>query len=385
MTRAVLEKLFYAGRIIEPAYAGLMGLRASCYQRGWFRTMRVSVPVISIGNLLMGGTGKTPHVIALCRFLQKQGILPAVVTRGYGGRAGRGPLVVSDGRVIRSDADTAGDEPVMMAESLPGIPVIAGSERYAGAQAAIRHFEARVIVLDDGFQHMGLFRDRDVVLIPARAPFGNSHVFPAGELREPVSALRRATCLLVTGCEQVTDSEVTFLKHRLFTTVPGIPVFISRTVPAGLRLLFSAERGTSGRDASEGYKRLPAEDWKVKPVLAFCGIGSPESFFTMLSRNGFCVCSTISFRDHHRYTPADLEKIASEAKNAGAAAIITTAKDAVKIEAMSGNTSTTGSTGYGHLPVLVLEMNSVPEQGFWNHILLSAETAPHSSRCGSGR
>ncbi len=356
MTPKTINRLFLAGRLAEPVYAGIMILRSVLYEKGLFRTHRIGVPVISIGNLLMGGTGKTPHVTALCRFLEQQGFVPAVVTRGYGGKAGRGPLIVSDGTRVKVSAGEAGDEPFMMALEMPGVPVIAGSCRSEGAKTAIRQCGATIIVLDDGFQHMALSRQRNVVLVPARRPFGNGHVFPGGRLREPVSALDRATCIVITGCQQVTAAEADFLKIRLHDLVPGKPVFLSRNIPVGIRTLRSREPG-------------PVTAWRKRPLFAFCGLALPESFFEILEQNHLSVTGTMVFRDHHPYSAGDLMEIYRSAEKSGAHALITTAKDAVKLEELLQNQYRDHhSTGASDMKVLVLEIEAVPEQGFWKHI-----------------
>ena len=358
MNRATIEKLFLAGRIFEPAYSALMRLREKLYQNGFFHSHRVKVPVISIGNLLMGGTGKTPHVIALCRFFQDHDVVPAVVTRGYGGRAGKGPLVVSDGRNVLAHASDAGDEAFMMARAMPGVAVIAGSSRVTGADAAIREYGAEVVILDDGFQHMGLYRECNIVLVPAVRPFGNLHVFPGGELREPLSALKRATCIVITGCEQADDSSITSLRDMLHKNVPGVPVFLSRNVIQSI--------APAGKIDSNSLHTANSPDISDKPVFAFCGIGNPESFFSILKQTGFNLCGSMIFKDHYKYSHGDLVEIQDSARKAGAAAIITTAKDGVKIAPLL--TDSHVYAGHDLLPVKVLEIKAMPDPGLFHHV-----------------
>ncbi len=364
MKDSVIQRLFVAGRIMEPVYSTLMRIRARLYERGVFSTYRPGVPVISIGNLLMGGTGKTPHVIAACDFLMRQGLRPAVVTRGYGGKAGKGPLVVSDHNKVCSDAVTAGDEPFMMARQMPGVPVIAGSDRCACAICATEQLGAEVIVLDDGFQHMSLCRDRDVVLVPAKRPFGNGHVFPGGYLREPLDALKRATCIVITGCQQVPAEQVRMLGHRLQAMVHGIPVFHSTYAIKGIRPL--------RMEAIEGSSQPSPHDLSEIPLLAVCAIGMPESFFETLRGCGLTVCATMSFRDHHSYTTEDVRKIVEQASSSGAKAVITTAKDSVKISTILQDTSMGIANAHGiSLPVYVLDIQAEPDQGFYEHISMA--------------
>ncbi len=358
--------LFRVGRVFEPLYAGLMSLRSRLYSRGMLKIHRADIPVISIGNLSMGGTGKTPHVIACCRFLRKQGIKPAVVTRGYGGKAGKGPLVVSDGFDLFADAETAGDEVFMMAHMLHGVIIVAGSCRYQGALTA-RKLGAKVIVLDDGFQHMALYRNRDVLLLPASEPFGNRHVFPAGHLREPISALKRATCILITGCEQVSDGSVTLLREEIHSLVDNAPVFTSFNRITGLCLIGEKEVYRPGTP--------DFEKWRKTPVLAFCGVGRPQSFTSILTRNGdgfgFNVKDTVSFKDHYIYHRNDIETLYKKAEEIGASALVTTAKDAVKVREYCSNSGLEGDglQTASPIPILVLEVEAVPENGFYRHIM----------------
>ncbi|HSH13716.1 MAG TPA: tetraacyldisaccharide 4'-kinase, partial [Desulfurivibrionaceae bacterium] len=182
------QMAFRIGRPLAPLYAGMMRLRAEAYQRGWLASERLSVPVVSVGNLTMGGTGKTPMVIEVVRLLQALGKRAAVVSRGYGGLA-RGPVnLVSDGERIWMAAAEAGDEPLLLAESLPGVPVLTGVRRVLVARYAIEKLGAEVVVLDDGFQHLPLHRDLDLVLFKGPDFLGNGRVFPGGDLREPLSA-----------------------------------------------------------------------------------------------------------------------------------------------------------------------------------------------------
>jgi len=186
------KNLYLLGRPFSPLYSTVMMLRASLYDRHFFRRYKLEAPVISIGNLTMGGTGKTPVVSHLATFLQGQGYRPAIISRGYGGEAGNRVNVVSDGKTIYLDAKQAGDEPRLLAETLPGIPVLTGIVRVLPCRHAIHAMGCNILLLDDGFQHLAVDRDINIVLFSAATLAGNSRVFPGGDLREPVSALRRA-------------------------------------------------------------------------------------------------------------------------------------------------------------------------------------------------
>ncbi len=266
---------------------------------------RAAIPVISVGNLTVGGTGKTPFVAWLVRRLQLEGRRPAVVTRGYGGRAGKGPLRVSDGSGPRLDPRVSGDEPYLLARSLPGAQVIAGSDRLAGAMAAAAG-GADVVVLDDGFQHRRLARDLDLVLLDASSPFGNYWLLPAGPLREPISGLERADAVILTRSRPGETFVVIERVVRRYN--PACPI-----VRAGSRRL--------------GFFTL-ADEPAARPsrAVAFSGIGNPAPFLADLEAEGVEVAAVREFTDHHRYTAADwrdLESLAARHR----ATLVTTEKD----------------------------------------------------------
>ncbi len=349
----ILPYLFMAGRPFSLPYAGGMKLRALAYGKGILSRRKLPCPVISVGNITMGGTGKTPHVIAVSKWLREQGIRPAVCTRGYGGKAGKGPLVVSNGERICATVSEAGDEPVMMAERLRGVVVIAGSDRCLGGTFAIERFGVQAIVLDDGFQHLRLERDVDLVLLSAQSPFGTGRVFPGGDLREPLSALSRSSALVLTGVEKLSLADQEIIKCRVQETVPGKPVFLSRVRPTVFSCL-----GT-GRQVS------PSQVRKSK-VVAFCAIGSPEGFFHTIKGMGMTLLETMSFPDHYRYTSGDLVSLFKKAEEAGADALVTTAKDGVKLKAVLSS----GVNGYRgpKIPIWQLEIEADPDEGLWQVI-----------------
>ncbi|MEF3168788.1 MAG: tetraacyldisaccharide 4'-kinase [Deltaproteobacteria bacterium] len=342
MSPYLLSVLFAACRPLSPLYSAAMVIRESLYQRGLLRTRRLPCPVVSVGNLSLGGTGKTPLVIALAEWYRSQKTSPAVLTRGYGSTAGKGPLVVTDGDRIFTSPREAGDEAFMMAETLKGVPVIAGSCRFASGLLAVERFGARVLILDDGFQHMRLARSVDLVLLPARDPFLGGRVFPGGPLREPVSALRRASALILTKAEDPTQTERA--RKTVHAAFPNIPVFSSATAPSALVSL-----------AGEMH---PLSHLSGLRILAFTGLADPAPFYRDLERLGARILERRSFPDHHPYTEADMERLRRKARAAGAQALVTTAKDRVKIlplEKPSGSAP----------PILVLEVKSLPEQGLF--------------------
>jgi tetraacyldisaccharide 4'-kinase len=350
VTEKTLSLLFALGRPFSPFYARLMRLREWAYATGRLASVRLPCPVVSIGNLSLGGTGKTPHVQALVRWLSERGLRPAVVSRGYGGTAGRGPAVVSDGERVLLSPREAGDEPVMIARYLHGVPVIVGSDRFAAGVCAVEKLGADVIVLDDGFQHLKLAREADLVLLPANAPFGSERVFPGGDLREPVSALSRATAVLLTRAEAVSAGERELARHRVQRAVPGLPVFVSETRATGIRSM-------DGR--REGPDYLKGAD-----VVAFCALGDPRAFWDTLEALGADVKGREAFPDHYPYKAADLARLLRLTRARGAQALVTTAKDSVKVEPLARKV--TPSAGDASVPVWVLEIEAIPESGLWN-------------------
>ena len=254
-------------------------------------------PVISVGNLSMGGSGKTPVVAALARLLRQRGERPVVLTRGYRRRhATEGVLVVSDGQRVLESVERSGDEPQMLARMLPGVPVLVGADRYLAGVFAGRHFAATVSILDDGFQHVQLERDVDLVLVSVDDL--NDRVLPAGHLREPLAAAHLADAVLVSGGEGDVVAVADRLKH-----------------PTMFRVNTTYSRGaTNGR------------------VVAFAGIARPERFFNALRSLGYDVARELSFPDHHWYRSSDIAAIEAAARDANAPLIVTTEKDAVRCD-----------------------------------------------------
>ena len=260
------------------------------------------IPVISIGNLTVGGTGKTPLTAWIASHLLEEGRRPAVVSRGYGGGSGRGPCFVSRGMGPLVPASVGGDEPVLLARRLPGVMVVVGSDRVAGARAA-REAGADVVVLDDGFQHRRLARDLDLVLLDARDPFGAYRLLPSGPLREPVASLARAHAVLVTRSR------------------PGEPFpFLERVIrrhAGDLPVLRAGHRTAGFVDARGNAQPPPAR------AVAFSGIGSPDAFLADLLGEGVEVAAERRFPDHHRYRDAELAEIEALARTHGAVPVAT--------------------------------------------------------------
>src|SRR5208283_5645147 len=279
------------------------------------KRVKLAAPVISIGNISVGGTGKSPLTIWICEFLLKIGLHPAVLSRGYARRGGSpGPVPSLDNPAELSGL--FGDEPVMISEYLPSVPVWVGGDRAASGMAALARGGVDVLVLDDGFQHLGLYRDLDIVLLDCRSPFGNGFVLPAGPLREPSSNLKRADAFVITHVDR--DADAAPLRDKLERLFPGIPVFTCRHKVRGISL----GKGEPVFD--------PGALWDRRAVV-FAGIAGPEGFFKDIREAGIRICDSFGFPDHHRYTAGDFSRIFHAASEHGAEVIITTAKDAVRI------------------------------------------------------
>ena len=297
-------------------YATALRIRAILYRCRIFRQHRLSRPVISVGNLTAGGTGKTPAVISLASYFKAKGFRPAVLSRGYGGRSVSPVNVVSDGEHVLAGPDESGDEPNMMAAMLADLPVLTGRKRFLSGEYAIDRMNADVLILDDGFQHWELERDFEIVLLNTDAPFGNGFLIPRGPMRESMQALKRADAIVLTGAGS--DSDKTSGREQdLRGLCPDIPILKAVYQLTGLI-----------KNKKESY---PVEFLNGKRVLAFCGIANPSSFRRSLENAGACIDSFIVFPDHYRYSGKDIRSICGKADFAKVEMIVTTEKDGVKL------------------------------------------------------
>ena len=301
-------------------YDRVQRVREASYQAGVIHPRRLSRPVISVGNLTVGGAGKTPTVISICRLLAKAGLRPVVLSRGYGGNNRNAVLEVSDGDQVKWPANVVGDEPVLLARKLPGIPVFIGPDRSKVGHAAITTYRPDVLVLDDGFQHRQLERDLDLVLIHATDPFGNGYVLPGGPLREPIVHLKRADMLLLTHVEspEPVQGLLDFLREICTTQ----PCLLSRH-----QLREYVPLSTDEGQSSCKLDRLPA-----KRVFVVAGIARPESFIQSIVREGLDIVGCWILPDHSLFRAEDIALIKHQAEKLGAEAILTTEKDAVRLE-----------------------------------------------------
>jgi tetraacyldisaccharide 4'-kinase len=287
-------------RLLSVPYGWATALRNRLYDRGWNTIHRAAVPVVSVGNLTLGGTGKTPCVEYVADYYRRQELLVAILSRGYGAERGQN------------------DEALVLEMNLPDVPHYQGPDRVALAAAAVEQSESEVLVLDDGFQHRRLARNLDVVLIDATAPWGYGRLFPRGLLRESPGGLRRAGAVVLTRCDQVDPAEVGRLRDRVARLAPGVPVAETTHRPVEW---VNAERSAA-----------PLEDMLRRPLAAFCGIGNPEAFRRTLTALGASVCAFRAFPDHHAYARTDVEDLRSWARQQPTeCVVVTTQKDLVKL------------------------------------------------------
>jgi tetraacyldisaccharide 4'-kinase len=293
---------------LSALYGAVTRTRLSLYRRGTFRTTKLDRPVISVGNLTVGGTGKTPLVEWVSKTIAGAGKKVCILTRGYGREHPQRQVVVSDGQTILATPIEAGDEPYLLATGLLGsAAVISNGDRISAGRYAIEALGSECFVLDDGFQHLRLARDLNIVTIDATNPWGGGVLLPHGRLREPLAGLSRADCVVITRSNQIQDL------NPLRAQIAGLiraPVFESTMRP--VRNLLSGG-----------------------PVAAFCGVGNPQSFFDQLRRTGYVLLFEKAFADHHWYTQNDIDELTRTATRAGATSLITTAKDAVKLRSLS--------------------------------------------------
>ncbi len=316
-------------------YGLLVRARLSLYQKEYLTSTRLSVPVISVGNMTVGGTGKTPLVSWIARAVAKQGRRVCVLTRGYGRRNERVRVVVSDGVRLLADAEIAGDEPRLLAEQLLGsASIVCDADRVSAAHWAIEHLGAEVFILDDGFQHVRLRRDLDIVTIDATAPWGGGHLLPRGRLREPLQGLKRAGCVIITRADLTQD-------------VPVLRDEIERWTSDAILILESRMRTTQIKPLDVTTK-VVFEELAAQRVGAFCATGNPHAFFKHLRKEEHQLIYTRAYPDHHSYRQSDMDSLVSGAEAMGAQKLLTTAKDAVKLRAL-----------YSKLPIFVVEIEPV--------------------------
>jgi len=297
-------------------YGAGVKLRLSGYKHECFKKRSLPGFVVSIGNLTVGGTGKTPSVMMLARWALNEGYRVAVLSRGYGGRYRDKVLEVSDGETIKADPLDSGDEAYLLAKKLDGIPIVISRDRYTAGSFAHGKFGTNFFILDDGFQHLALKRDLDIVLIDSESAFGNGHLLPWGPLRELIEQLVRADIIVLTRFR--TQDSANRIKDLLNKKFPEIPVCYADHEPENV--IFSQINASHPPDFLEG-----------KRVLAFAGLARPEVFRGTLIRLGADLVYFRGFRDHYRFKPNEIQNLIHMKERLGAQYLLTSEKDWVRI------------------------------------------------------
>jgi tetraacyldisaccharide 4'-kinase len=342
--------------MLSSLYGQLLEWRARLYATGRLRSEKLPAPVVSVGNLTFGGTGKTPFTEHLARRFRFEGRRPAILSRGYG-RSSRGLVLVSTGEGPLVGPEQGGDEPVALARRLPGVLVVVAERRVEAAREAAR-LGADLLLLDDGYQHLAVRRDANVLLLDARDPFGGGRLPPRGRLREPLTAMDRADAIVFTRAGR--DAPQPAARRTVALLAPGVPVFTARIRAAGLW----DESGAPVEASAMAGRRL----------VAVCGVANPAAFEASLREADLTAESLLAFPDHRRYRPRDLRRIRRAAEAASASFVVTTEKDAVKLS---------GSLG---LPLLTIRLSvEILEAGFFAMLAerLGASAAERQPRAGA--
>jgi tetraacyldisaccharide 4'-kinase len=289
-------------RAAEVPYALTMAARNRAYDRGWYQAYQAGVPVISVGNLTLGGTGKTPLVKWIARSLRDRGVRVALVSRGYGSQGGK-----------------PNDEALELAQALPDVPHVQNRDRVAAALRSAQEFNCQVVLLDDGFQHRRLARDLDIVLVDATAPFGFDHVFPRGELRESLSGLRRADIVCLSRADHLAAAERDAVRQRVARFAPQAEWCQIIHAPSVLRNAVGQSQ--------------PLSMLRGRRVAAFCGIGNPAAFRRTLEEAGCDIAWWRQYPDHYPYSASHVAELEAALAKCDAQLVLSTHKDLVKIQA----------------------------------------------------
>lgn len=285
---------------------------------------RLSFKVISIGNITVGGTGKTPAVVALANYLKNKGLYPIVLTRGYKGKA-KGPCFVEN----RTPSENYpaymffGDEPLLISEKLKDVPVVKCADRYEGGMYAIENLKIQMpnpellFILDDGFQHWKLYRDKNILLVDAENPFGNRKLLPMGILREPLKEIKRADIILITKKRHIEEESLNLLIDEIKTFNPDAGIFFSEHKPVSF--------------VKQSGETLPLDWAKDKNLFALCAIANPESFKKTLTSLGSSIKAVSPYRDHYEFKQTDIDINVKEAEQCRADWLVTTEKDMIRL------------------------------------------------------
>jgi tetraacyldisaccharide 4'-kinase len=318
-------------------------IRLWLYRHRLLPSRKLPCQVISVGNLVAGGTGKTPHVALLAAYLKNKGIETAILSRGYRGKKMKKGAIISDGRNLLAPWEDGGEEPYWLARKLPGVPVLIGKNRYRSGLLAHQKWGTAWAVLDDGFQHLGLDRTLNILLLNASHPFGNRWLLPLGSLREPLGQIKRADVVIITHGEQVSNQERKDLQSKIQGLVPLKPIFFSEHSPMGIK-------------EYPGQEPVPLSWLQGKKVLAFCGLARPDSLVFTLEQLQVASINLVAFTDHYDYGEKDRSALASRARSLGVDCLVTTEKDALKLNDWRP----------GEPKVMVLEIEcQIKDPDFW--------------------
>lgn len=322
-------------------YGAIAQTRTQFYRKGWLKSVDLGLPVVSVGNITVGGTGKTPLVSFVARALALQNHKVCILTRGYKRAEPNKRVLVSNSEQILADAQASGDEPFELAAKLLKIAAVVADKNRADAGFwAKEYLGATAFVLDDGFQHLRLKRNLDVLTIDVTNPFGNRKLLPAGILRESLTALKRADLIVLTRANL--NAEISNLEFEIKKYNQNCPILLAKNEIINLKPL------AEFLDFSAKKQNARIRDLRSDPLMVFCGLGNPAAFFLDLEKAGLKIASDRYFPDHYIYRQSDIDEIELKARDAGAKNLITTAKDAVKL----------GNLKFG-LPCFVAESETV--------------------------
>ncbi|MCE2401627.1 tetraacyldisaccharide 4'-kinase [Candidatus Poribacteria bacterium] len=322
-------------------YGSIVWIRNYCFTSGIFKQKQLPCSVISVGNIVVGGTGKTPAVAAIAKLLENKGFQVAILLRGYKRRSSEEIMVVSDDKNRLCSREECGDEADMLTRQLPNVPIVVGKQRYLTGEAAIDRFKSDVLILDDGFQHRQLARDVDILTIDATQPYGTGALLPIGTLREPITAIERADIILLTRTDAI-DTQIADLKAELNQLAPNKPILESKHQPTSLYWL----------NCPDKHATIPIKNLTGKRLLAVCGIGNPDAFVATLEAYNPEAVELFAFPDHHAYTESDLQQIEHQMQQYEAEWVVTTQKDEQKLASLSTE-----------LPIVVLAIELVIKDG----------------------
>lgn len=304
-------------KIISLLYGAAIQLRLIAYKIGLRPVKSIPAYVVSVGNVTTGGTGKTPLVAMLAEWAGKSGYRVGILSRGYKGKRSHNSLIVSDGKRTLASVDEAGDEPFLLAKKLPSVPVLISKKRHRIGHLALKLFGSQLLLLDDGYQHLSLHRDLNILLLDAKRQFGNKRLLPLGPLREPIDQIKRADLIIITRCttEHCGDDLIDFLQRSF----PGRPILRSGHFPD--QVIFPLVR-----------KAHPPCILSGRRVVAFAGLANPDEFLEMVKGLGARIVHFKAFPDHHRFTEDEIKELASRKRRSDSDLLLTTEKDWVRID-----------------------------------------------------